>query len=258
MNNSILVSTEPENYDLFFRFIDYYKPTGFEDIDPRSKLMLELERMMERNNQFFFFGDLLQMKIYYTSKLSASMLGIDQNELTPYHLFEATHPDDLHRFTLARAKMFKMAEELFIAERGHSIISTSFRIRNSNREYIHTLFQCFLFYTSIPNKTVFLFQINTNIDWCKKLQNSHHYYVGTDLSYFTIPNEKLLKTGNIFTKREFEIIKMIDTGLKSEMIAERLFISAHTVNTHRRTLLKKSGKATTSELIFELKEQGLL
>jgi len=258
MNTIISNAINSKSYNLFFKFIEHYKPKGFMGINPKIEMMLNLEKLMEQNNQFFFFGDLLQMKIFYSSKLSVSMLGVEQNELTPYHLFEATHPDDLHRYCLARAKLFKMAEELFIAERGHSIISTNFRIRNPKGQYMNILFQCYLFYSTIPNKTVYLLQIHTDVSWYKKLQLTPHYYVGNDLSYFTFPDENLLKIGSIFTLREFEIIKLVELGLNSEKIAEKLYLSPHTVSTHRRTILKKSGKATTTELIFDLKEQGLL
>jgi Zn-dependent M16 (insulinase) family peptidase len=37
-----------------------------------------------------------------------------------------------------------------------------------------------------------------------------------------------------------------------------LFFSLHTVNTHRRNILKKTGKETISELIYDLMERGLL
>jgi DNA-binding NarL/FixJ family response regulator len=37
-----------------------------------------------------------------------------------------------------------------------------------------------------------------------------------------------------------------------------LFLSKYTVNTHRKNILEKSGKASIAELIYELYEIGLL
>jgi DNA-binding NarL/FixJ family response regulator len=65
-------------------------------------------------------------------------------------------------------------------------------------------------------------------------------------------------TGNIFTDREFEIIRLIHDGLESEQIAEKLFLSKHTVNTHRKNILEKTGKSHISELIYDLHERGIL
>jgi DNA-binding NarL/FixJ family response regulator len=131
-------------------------------------------------------------------------------------------------------------------------------LRNTTGGYSNLLFQCYLFYNAGPDKTTFLFQVLTNIDWCQKLKNSFHYYVGNDLSYFRYPDEDLLKIQVPFSNREFEIIRLIESGLSSEQIADKIFLSVHTVNTHRRNILNKTGKSTMSELIYDLMERGII
>jgi DNA-binding NarL/FixJ family response regulator len=118
--------------------------------------------------------------------------------------------------------------------------------------------QMYLCYSTIPYKSVFLLKIHTNIDWFKKLKHGYHYYLGEDMFNLRYPDEKLLMTGNVFSRREFEIIKLIEGGLSSEQIARDLYLSLHTVNTHRRNILKKTGKATMSEMIYDLMERGVL
>ena len=98
----------------------------------------------------------------------------------------------------------------------------------------------------------------TNIDKFKMKKNGYHYYTGNDLSYFNYPDDELLKIGNIFTKRELEITKLIESGLNSEQIAEKLFLSHYTINAHRANILKKTNKSHISELIYDLNERGLL
>jgi len=53
-------------------------------------------------------------------------------------------------------------------------------------------------------------------------------------------------------------MKLIAKAQDSEQIAQKIFLSVHTVNTHRRSLLKVTGKGTMSELIYEFKERGIL
>jgi hypothetical protein len=245
-------------YDLYFKFIETYAPVGFKGIDPDSPLMIELEEMMEKNDQFFYIADIIQMKVLFTSKRSTLMVGIEPDEMTPYIFMEATHPDDIHRLSLGRTKVVKLAQDLFIAGKGTAFLSTNFKVRNPAGEYSNLFIQTYLVYTSIPYKTVFFLKIHTNIDWCKKIKNGYHYYLGNDPSTFRYPDEELLNIGNIFSGREFEIIKLIETGLSTEQIAEKLFISELTVNTHRSNILKKSGKATLPELIYDLIKQGVL
>jgi len=246
------------DYSLFFRFIETYTPKGFDGIDPSDPLLKELERMMEMNNQFIYVADAIHMKIHFTSKGSKEILGIPPEELSFYHFMEATHPIDIQRLNLGRARLLKLAQDLYIAENGYSILSTNYKIRNTTGVYTDFLIQCYIYYTTIPYKTVFFLKIHTNIDWHKKIKHGYHYYVGNDLSYFRYPDEELLQKGNIFSEREFEIIRLIESGMGSDKVAEKLFLSVHTVNTHRRNILEKSGKESISELIFDLKDRGVL
>jgi len=186
------------------------------------------------------------------------MIGIEPEEVSPYHFMEVTHPDDIQRLNLGRTKIIKMAQDLFIAKKGYGLLATNYKMRNPSGGYSDFLIQCYIYYTSIPNETVFFLKIHTNIDWHKKIKHGYHYYVGNDLSYFRYPDDEMLMKGNIFSDREFEIIRLIHSGLSSEEIAEKLFLSVNTVNTHRRNILVKSGKESISELIYALKESGLL
>jgi DNA-binding NarL/FixJ family response regulator len=67
-----------------------------------------------------------------------------------------------------------------------------------------------------------------------------------------------LKIGHIFSKREFDILQLLEKGYSTDHIAETLFLSPNTIKTHRRNIIRKSGKANIPELIFDLKEHGLL
>lgn len=250
--------SKSKSYELFFKFIDKYGPKGFRGIDPNDPLMMELEEMMEANKQFFYIADIIQMKVLFTSKRSMEMIGVRPEDVSPYFFMEATHPDDIQRLNLGRAKIIKLAQDLFINGDGDNILATNYRIRNSNGGYSNFLIQGYLNYTLIPYKTVYFLKIHTNIEWCKKIKHGYHYYMGNDMSYFRYPNDEMLMMGNVFTTREFEIIRLIEFGLSSEEIAEKLFLSPHTVNTHRRNILKKTRKPFISDLIYELKERGVL
>lgn len=246
------------NYDLYNKFINTYSPFGFRNIDSGSPLMKQLDMLMEKNNQFFVVADYLNMKIIYANRLCEKMLGIKPEELDAFRYIDATHPDDVQRHLQGRAKLINMAKELYMAGKGTAILSTNLRLRNPEGGYCQTLFQDYLYYITIPYKTVFLLQVNTNIDWWKPAKNRFHYYVGNDLKLFRYPDNDLLNIGIPFSQREFEIIKLIATGMNSEQISEKLFISINTVSTHRKNIIDKTGKNSISELIYELQEKGLM
>ena len=51
------------------------------------------------------------------------------------------------------------------------------------------------------------------------------------------------------TKREVEIVRLIDKGLTNREIANKLFISEQTVTTHRKSILRKAGAHNVSSLL---------
>lgn len=60
------------------------------------------------------------------------------------------------------------------------------------------------------------------------------------------------------TKREKEILKMVTEGKTSVVIAEELFLSPLTVDTHRKNLMQKFGVSNTAELIKITMEQHMI
>jgi DNA-binding NarL/FixJ family response regulator len=60
------------------------------------------------------------------------------------------------------------------------------------------------------------------------------------------------------TDREREIIRLIAEGLTTNEIAGKLFISVHTVNTHRKNLLSKLDIKNTASLVRYAIDQGIV
>jgi DNA-binding CsgD family transcriptional regulator len=132
------------------------------------------------------------------------------------------------------------------------------RLRNPVGGYTNLLYQFYLFYTSIPFDSVFLFKLHTALEKDWKIKDTIHYYSGNDLSNFRYPDEQLLSVRPIFTEREFEIIRLIHNGLDTDQISEKLFLSKHTVQTHRKNILTKGGRTRVSDIIYDLVKTGLL
>lgn len=67
-----------------------------------------------------------------------------------------------------------------------------------------------------------------------------------------------LHVPNPLTKRETEILHLIQKGLLSKEIANKLCVSIHTVNIHRQNLLRKLGVQNSIEAIRIGYESGIL
>lgn len=92
---------------------------------------------------------------------------------------------------------------------------------------------------------------HTIFDALYKIQNGERYLCPKTLNIlidvYVLPTQK---SDEKLTLREFEILKQIAKGNNGKNIASQLFISIHTFRTHRKNIMKKTGRHTTSELIL--------
>jgi hypothetical protein len=250
--------SKPYSYNIFFDFIESYLPSGFLRINPDDPIIVKLEGLMEENDQYFQVFDVGQMKFLFTSNSIFKIFGIKPEEINPGHYTQRVHPEDEERLGQARSRVYKMEKEIFKAQKGSALTSYNLRMLNAGGVYNNLFVQDYMFFSPVPYKAVFLIQVVTNIDWYKMKKDRFHHYAGNDLSLFKFPDKELLEIGPNLSIREFEIIRMIEAGLSSKEIADKLFLSVHTVNTHRSNILEKAGKSQISDLIYEFKEKGLL
>ncbi|QCR21489.1 LuxR C-terminal-related transcriptional regulator [Pontibacter sp. SGAir0037] len=62
----------------------------------------------------------------------------------------------------------------------------------------------------------------------------------------------------LLSKRELEIVKLVAEGYSSKIIAEKLFISFNTVNTHRQKIIEKTHTRNTGGLVQFAISNGLI
>ena len=69
-------------------------------------------------------------------------------------------------------------------------------------------------------------------------------------------NQQIAETG--LSQREIQIIRLSAEGLKAAEIAERLFLSVHTVNTHRQRIYAKMDVKNVSDMLRKATELGII
>jgi len=57
------------------------------------------------------------------------------------------------------------------------------------------------------------------------------------------------KTATVLSERELEVLQLVSFGLTTKEIAERLFLSSHTVTNHRKNMLARTRCGNFSELV---------
>ncbi len=76
-----------------------------------------------------------------------------------------------------------------------------------------------------------------------------------------LANPELVKASQLaetLTKRELEVLKEVSMGLSTKLIADKLFISVRTVETHRINLMKKLDVHNSAELIKKAMDLNII
>lgn len=87
--------------------------------------------------------------------------------------------------------------------------------------------------------------------------NDGKMYLSVDVN-MNVQEKKALKDQPILTRREKEILHLIADGFTNPQIAEQLFISLHTVDTHRKNLLSKFETNNIASLIKIATKYGMI
>ena len=72
------------------------------------------------------------------------------------------------------------------------------------------------------------------------------------------PRRRRPTTAQVLTPRQIEILRLISTGLNNQAIADRLFISEHTVHRHVANTLTKLNVSSRSAAVAQAGRLGLL
>lgn len=100
------------------------------------------------------------------------------------------------------------------------------------------------------------------IDAVNKIHEGEHFFCGKVLEALT----ELEKGNRVnysckglnISVREAEIIQLIAEGLTNKEIADKLFLSSHTVNTHRKKIMAKLGIGNTAGLVMYAIKENLV
>jgi DNA-binding CsgD family transcriptional regulator len=76
------------------------------------------------------------------------------------------------------------------------------------------------------------------------------FYLEKDRGFIPVFRKKYNpKLSDQISSRELEILNLSFKGLSSKLIADKLFLSIHTVKNHKRNMMEKTASRNISELI---------
>lgn len=104
------------------------------------------------------------------------------------------------------------------------------------------------------------------IEAVKETGNGNKFFCGqiletiqeADLDVDDIDFDALSCEPVVLSKREIEVIVLIAEGFTNGAIAEKLFLSNHTINTHRKNILAKLGVKNTAGIVMYAVKTNLI
>jgi DNA-binding CsgD family transcriptional regulator len=214
--------------------------------------------ILDRASSFFYLFDFVCMRYLYCSESIQHVMGYtarDWIERGPDWVFSTVYPEDVRRLKDLHKALFDYYYSLPVSERKDYKYVWQVRVVRKDGQPIWIMQQGSFIDIESNGKPMITFDILTDTTQFKK-DNC------ITLTMFKNVNDPKLKLyfplagGEPFTKREIELIGFLSEGLSSKEIAERLFISPHTVDTHRRNMLKKSGVRDSNKMIVFARNNG--
>jgi DNA-binding CsgD family transcriptional regulator len=245
---------------------DYYKTINSQhfvkdDLDysilDKNIKLLEMLNVIENSAISIF--DLYQQKHLFLSSRFETIFGYnisDAHKEGNEYFDKKVHPDDFLTAMKIGNYFLKLAFALPAEEKKDYKLINDYRIINAEGKYIRVIEQ-FQALELDKHGNVWLalcvMDLSPNQDISLPLQNKVINFKMGELYHF--PDS--IKEVNL-SKREKEILNLISDGLISKEIADNLFISIHTVNTHRQKILEKLDVSNSHEAIKIAKTYGLI
>ena len=182
----------------------------------------------------------------------------------PECFFDLLHPQDLNIInkTIFPANVYSFRENALPACRDMAFTCT-YRIRNKGGSYSFVQQRSCYISQAPDGMPLATLGIITNISHFKTdsrivhiIEDLSKAYSGTtsSITKFYYPDEN----GAILSRREIDVLKWVCEGLSSKQIADKLHISIHTINNHRKNMLEKTNCKNVSELLNHAVRNGML
>ena len=237
-------------------FESYDKPS----LKSHIQKIMELDKVLPYSSTFFCITNTQDLTFEYVSKNFKSCLGLDPAELNTHgmrYFWSRIHPDDIDGWLSALNQLMEFTlNEIPTDKRERANYTWNYRFKNADEVFVNIVQNTtpLAFDSSgkpiigLAHYTVLHPDLKMDISASAKLLNEQDEY---ETVYFNNFSQKLLSDG--ISNRERDVIRLLVLNYSSKEISEKLNISSHTVDTHRRNILKKLNISSTGELIGMLK-----
>ena len=258
-------------------WVSYFEQFNNKKINPEILKIEELEKLINVKQQVHTILNHSVPMIYlldYTSGKYAFVSNECESHLSFSHtkmmdggmnfVMENYHPADLKLFNhQIFSDRLKALESIPFDQHKDYIFSFNYRVKNGKGEFINILQRNAFIQSDVNGRPLLSLGVVTNVNHFKtenpviQLVEKVDSITG-NVEVVQKNTYYLREEDKIFSKREKEILPWLAEGLTSKQIAEKLFISEHTVINHKRNMHHKSDTQNSAALISFAFRQQLL
>lgn len=223
-------------------------------------------------NSYFYIVNLHNFELEYVSDSVKPFVGKDVKHLSIQDLLQTIIPEELEILNL-KSKIISDFYTSFLNK--EEVLSYknifSYRMKDAGGKIRTMLYQAFPLSVLESGAPEHVLCIQTDVSHLKVSSTSSVSFVNINggKSYFNVdiskgkfdPEDDGCSNSDfseLLTEREKQIIIRLSRGLNAEQIAEELNLSHHTIKTHRRNVLQKSGCTNTTELVAKCLTNGII
>lgn len=220
-----------------------------------------LQKLADIGNSMITVMDVYRKQHVFHSSNFGALLGYSSQEVGQYgeyFLNAIIHPEDLPKLMQNGLTVFKLYLNFSEREKLNYKIINEFRVLNASNQYIRVIEQHqTLELDKLGNLWLALsiLDVSPNQELQEGLKSQVLNFRTGEFLTLTPENSEIKVS---LTKREAEILKLVKDGLLSKEISDKLFISVHTVNTHRQRFLEKLGANNSMEAVVLSSKLGLV
>ncbi len=224
-----------------------------------------VESFFNTEKHYYYILNFFDLRFEYVHPSVEEFIGCKADDYNFDLVFEKMHPDDATKIKIKESAANEFYYNRIPSEKIQLYKSTyTFRLSDGKGGWKNILHQSIPLQITEFGRIQYILSVHTDITFLNLLPEDRISFVGINnepsfYSLSTDPDNILKPKANFeISRREKEIIQLLAEGLSSKQIATLLFISQHTVDTHRRHLIKKMGVKNTLELAVDCFRRGLI
>ncbi|MDT0645802.1 helix-turn-helix transcriptional regulator [Zunongwangia sp. F260] len=240
----------------------------------RYQITEQFERMaalFAPGESYFYILNMHNLELDYISPSVENFMGIASKDISMEQLLKTALPEEVEKLE----KKELVIKDFFCHYLKSSEI-TKYKIIYSYKMVDHKKRTRIMLMQATPisvaenNTPMHVFTIHSDISHIAANSTRSVSFVNIHggKSFYNVPVDKGVfkpTMGNAepnisaaLTKREREVVDLLARGYGAKQIADNLHLSIHTIHTHRKNVLAKSGCKNTAELIAESLMAGII